>query len=76
MNQRRDSEKMKKRMVEMLNSRSVRTKFDFSIGRIVDKFITNRRSRRRICNFFISSLSACSLWLWHYLGAVCMLNYM
>ncbi len=75
MNQRRDSEKMKKRMVEMLNSRSVRTKFDFSIGRIVDKFITNRR-RRRICNFFISSLSACSLWLWHYLGAVCMLNYM
>jgi len=26
--------------------------------------------------FFFSSLSACSLWLWHYLGAVCMLNYM
>ena len=26
--------------------------------------------------FFISPLSACSLWLWHYLGAVCMLNYM
>ncbi len=26
--------------------------------------------------FFISSLSACSLWLWHYLNAVCILNYM
>ncbi len=26
--------------------------------------------------FFISSLSACSLWLWHCLGAVCMLSYM
>ncbi len=26
--------------------------------------------------FFFSSLSACSLWLWHYLDAVCMLNYM
>jgi len=26
--------------------------------------------------FFISSLSACNLWLWHYLDAVCMLNYM
>ena len=25
---------------------------------------------------FFSSLSACSLWLWHYLDAVCMLNYM
>ncbi len=32
-----------------------------------------------LCNvylFFISSLSACSLWLWHYLDAVCTLNYM
>ena len=29
------------------------------------------------CFFFLfSSLSACSLWLWHYLGAVCILNYM
>ncbi len=27
-------------------------------------------------NFFISSLSACSLWLWHYLDAVYMLSYM
>ncbi len=26
--------------------------------------------------FFISSLSACSLWLWHCLDAVCMLSYM
>ncbi len=26
--------------------------------------------------FFISSLSACSLWLWHCLGAVCTLSYM
>ncbi len=26
--------------------------------------------------FFISSLSACSLWLWHCLGAVCVLRYM
>ncbi len=26
--------------------------------------------------FFICSLSACSLWLWHCLGAVCMLSYM
>ncbi len=26
--------------------------------------------------FLISSLSACSLWLWHYLNAVCTLNYM
>ncbi len=26
--------------------------------------------------FFISSLSACSLWLWHCLDAVCMLGYM
>ena len=25
---------------------------------------------------FSSSLSACSLWLWHCLGAVCMLSYM
>ena len=37
----------------------------------------------RICDasiyitiFFISSLSACSLWLWHCLDAVCMLSYM
>ncbi len=26
--------------------------------------------------FFISSLSACSLWLWHCLNVVCMLSYM
>ena len=26
--------------------------------------------------FFFSSLSACSLWLWHCLDAVCMLSYM
>ncbi len=26
--------------------------------------------------YFISSLSACSLWLWHCLDAVCMLSYM
>ncbi len=25
--------------------------------------------------FFLSSLSACSLWLWYYLDAVCILNY-
>ncbi len=26
--------------------------------------------------FFSFSLSACSLWLWYYLDAVCILNYM
>ncbi len=26
--------------------------------------------------FFFSSLSACSLWLWHCLDIVCMLSYM
>ncbi len=26
--------------------------------------------------FFLSSLSACSLWLWHCLDTVCMLSYM
>ncbi len=30
----------------------------------------------KMSKIFSSSLSACSLWLWHYLDAVCMLNYM
>ena len=32
--------------------------------------------KKVIFYFFISSLSACSLWLWHCLDAVCMLSYM
>ncbi len=43
---------------------------------------SDKRSLKQECNsfelnfFFISSLSACSLWLWHCLDAVCMLSYM
>ena len=42
--------------------------FTFFISQKIEAF-------RDSFNFF-SSLSACSLWLWHCLGAVCMLSYM
>ncbi len=48
--------------------------FDEHLQKTKDKMIV--KMQRIIFFFYISSLSACSLWLWHCLDAVCMLSYM
>jgi len=50
-------------------------KFNMHLQKKKNEIIIKMR-RTISLDFFISFLSACSLWLWHYLDAVCMLNYM
>jgi len=49
---------------------------DDEIALLSTNSVINNQVNQSSCMFFFSSLSACSLWLWHCLNAVHMLNYM